>query len=293
MAPEAKFRIRLASSADRQWRDLVNGVNFRLDEDRIPDAWRGYLPPLLRDLARVGTAVYVADRLVRRPRRRNGTGREIDVRVDVTSPAFWTTHTDLITGALSIVSNDLWNLQFGAAVAEPVQAGLFSEEDPIPLVCLYSGGLDSAGGLLNRLRHGVRSVVTVTVCHQPGQRRRVLRQLDAFRRRYHAQIIPIMVRATLRRAPLLKHQELSQRCRSFLFLAIGGAVATTVGASDVEIYESGVGILNLPPMTGMLVGGQGNAILPPRTGASDDRTCERRCGSTDRVLGTVRPPHQV
>ena len=263
MVPEAKCRIRLANSADRQWRDLVNGVNFRLDEDRIPEAWRGYFPPLLRDLARVGTAIHVADRLLRRPQRSHGTGRQIDVRVDVASPEFWTNHVDLIARTLSVVSNDVWNLQFGAGVAEPAQAGLFDEGDPMPLVCLYSGGLDSAGGLLNRLRDGVRSVVAVTVCHQPGQRRRVLRQLDAFRRQYHAQIIPIMVRTALRRAPLLKHQELSQRCRSFLFLAIGGAVAATVGASDVEIYESGVGVLNLPAMTGMLVGARATRSCHP------------------------------
>lgn len=263
MVPEPKFQISLADSGERQWRDLVNGVNFRLDEDRIPQIWGGYLPPLLRDLARIGTAVYVSDRLTRRPRRSQGTGREIDLRVDVTSPEFWTRHADLITRILGVVSNDVWDLQFKAGITELAQVGLFGEGDPIPVVCLYSGGLDSAAGLLNRLRDGVRSVVTVTVCHQPGQRRRVLRQLDAFRRQYNAQIIPIIVRTTLRQAPLLKHQELSQRCRSFLFLAIGGAVAATVGASDVEIYESGVGVLNLPSMTGMLVGARATRSCHP------------------------------
>lgn len=261
MVPEAKFQISIAN-ADHTWRDLANGVNFRLDEDRIPQAWRGYLPPLLRDLARVGAAVYVTDRLTRRPQRSHGTGRRIEVRVDVTSPEFWTSQADLIARILGVVSNDVWDLRFRPGVTEPVQVGLFGEGDPTPLVCLYSGGLDSAAGLLNRLRDGARSVVTVTVCHQPGQRRRVLRQLDALRHQYRARIIPVMVRATLRHAPLLKHQELSQRCRSFLFLAIGGAVAATVGASDVEIYESGVGVLNLPSMTGMLVGARARSCHP-------------------------------
>lgn len=61
MFREAKFQISLAEDADHGWRDLVNGVNFRLDEG-----------------------------------------------------------------------------------------------EPPPLVCLYSGGLDSAAGLLNRLRDGQR-----------------------------------------------------------------------------------------------------------------------------------------
>jgi len=181
----------------------------------------------------------------------------------VTSPEFWSSHLDLLVRILGVVSNDVWDLQFRTGTTEPAQAGLFAAESPAPLVCLYSGGLDSAAGLLNRLRDGVRSAVTVTVCHQPDQRRRVLRQLESFRRRYNARIIPIFVRTTLRHAPALKHQELSQRCRSFLFLAIGGAVAATIGAGEVEIYESGVGVLNLPSMTGMLVGARATRSCHP------------------------------
>ena len=263
MVREAKFQISLVDCVDHRWRDLMNGVNFRLDEDRIAQVWRGYLPPLLRDLARVGTAVYVTDRLMRRPSRSHGTGRKLALRVDVTSPEYWSRHADVLARILGVVSNDVWDLQFRAGTTEPAQVGLFAAETPAPVVCLYSGGLDSAAGLLNRLRDGVRSVVTVTVCHQPGQRRRVLRQLEAFRRQYSARIIPIFVRTTLRHAPALKYQELSQRCRSFLFLAIGGAVAATVGASDVEIYESGVGVLNLPSMTGMLVGARATRSCHP------------------------------
>jgi 7-cyano-7-deazaguanine synthase in queuosine biosynthesis len=263
MVREAKFQISLADCAAHRWHDLENGVNFRLDEDSIAQVWCGYLPPLFRDLARVGTAVYVTDRLLRRPRRSHGTGRQIALRVDVSSPEYWSHHTELLSRILGVVSNDLWDLQFRAGMPEPAQAGLFPVDSPAPLVCLYSGGLDSAAGLLNRLREGVRSVVTVTACHQPGQRRRILRQLETFRQHYGAHIIPIFVRTTLKRAPALKHQELSQRCRSFLFLAIGGAVAATVGAGDVEVYESGVGVLNLPSMTGMLVGARATRSCHP------------------------------
>jgi hypothetical protein len=40
-------------------------------------------------------------------------------------------------------------------------------------------------------------------------------------------------------------------------------LAATVGASDVEIYESGVGVLNLPSMTGMLVGARATRSCHP------------------------------
>ena len=200
---------------------------------------------------------------MRRPQRSHGTGRQIALGVDVTSPEFWSGHADLLARILGVVSNNTWDLQFRAGTIEPAQVGLFAAEDPAPLMCLYSGGLDSTAGLLNRLRDGIRSVVTVTACHQPGERRRIFRQIEALRRQYSARIIPIFVRTTLRQAAALKHQELSQRCRSFLFLAIGGAVAATVGAGEVEIYESGVGVLNLPSMTGMRVGARATRFCHP------------------------------
>lgn len=263
MFQEANFQIGLANSVDQRWHDLSNGVNFRLDEDRIAEVWRAYLPPVLRDLARVGASVYVTDRLVRRPWRGKGSGREMAIRVEVSSPEFWANQSDLIARILGTVSNDVWRFDFKTGVPLTAQAGLFGDGDEAPLVCLYSGGLDSAAGLANRLKSGVRSVVTVTACHQPGQRRRVLQQLQVLRHRYGARIVPILVRTTLKRAPALKDQELSQRCRSFMFLSIGGAVAATVGASGVEIYESGVGVLNLPSMTGMLVGARATRSCHP------------------------------
>jgi Queuosine biosynthesis protein QueC len=66
--------------------------------------------------------------------------------------------------------------------------------------------------------------------------------------------MPLFVRTTLLNSPLLKHQETSQRTRSLLFLALGAAAADVAGVSSVEIYESGVGALNLPLLAGMNVG---------------------------------------
>jgi len=43
MFREAKFQLSLAEDADHGWRDLVHGVNFRLDEDRIAQVWCSYL----------------------------------------------------------------------------------------------------------------------------------------------------------------------------------------------------------------------------------------------------------
>src|SRR5262249_46494804 len=47
-------------------------------------------------------------------------------------------------------------------------------------------------------------------------------------------------------------EERSQRCRPFLFAAVGGVVAAMQGAGSVEVFESGVGAINLPLMAGMV-----------------------------------------
>jgi hypothetical protein len=61
----------------------------------------------------------------------------------------------------------------------------------------------------------------------------------------------------------MNQQELTQRGRSFLFAALGGAVAFETGVDSVEVYENGVGIINLPTMTGMLVGGRATKSAHP------------------------------
>jgi hypothetical protein len=51
---------------------------------------------------------------------------------------------------------------------------------------------------------------------------------------------------------LRRKEERSQRSRSFLFAAAGATAAVMSGTSAVEVYESGVGAINLPLMAGMV-----------------------------------------
>jgi hypothetical protein len=61
----------------------------------------------------------------------------------------------------------------------------------------------------------------------------------------------------------MSEQELTQRTRSFLFCAIGGAVAWASKASVVEMYESGPGAVNLPTLAGMICGGRNSKSSHP------------------------------
>jgi 7-cyano-7-deazaguanine synthase in queuosine biosynthesis len=247
---------------------LRSGIHFRLDEDRICQALWTDLPLRARDLARIGMAVYVADRLMKRDRRRqlHGPTRDPAVVIDVHEPDFWNSHevNDALRRAVERLSEDVWELRFEGIRRERHCQRSFNLRYPeIPVVCLYSGGLDSAAGLATRLRSAQQSVVCVTARHQAQQRKKVTGQLRRMARHYGALIDPLLIRTTLMNAPRMSAQELSQRCRSFLFLCLGGAVACAVGAPAVEVYENGVGIMNAPPMTGMLAGARGTKSTHP------------------------------
>jgi len=241
---------------------LYAGIDFRLDEQALAKSLSGSPRSRIRDLLRVAMAIYIADRLSRRDRKSGVRGpyRQLSVSVQVSEPDFWSAEPilGLIGWIAEFLSDDTWELRFvplpGSGSGTRQRSLDFAGSSP--LICLYSGGLDSAAGLAGRLREHKGQVVVVTANHQAGQSRRVAEQLDTLKVRYAADLYPTCVRTTLVNAPRMSSQELSQRCRSFLFCALGGVVASMVGASTVELYENGVGAVNLPPMTGMLLGGR-------------------------------------
>ena len=129
----------------------------------------------------------------------------------------------------------------------------------VPVVCLYSTGLDSTAGLATRLQSGAAEVIPVLVRHQVGQAGLASWQLKRLRRHFGLrdyQLSPVTtgMRAYPSKMRLLgiEDEEYTQRCRCFLFASVGGVVAAILGASFVEIYESGIGAVNLPLMSGMV-----------------------------------------
>ena len=71
---------------------------------------------------------------------------------------------------------------------------------------------------------------------------------------FGTQIEPLIVKVAMMwpSAAEEKLQERSQRSRSFLFTALGAITAIMHGQRTVEMFESGVGAINLPLMAGMV-----------------------------------------
>ncbi len=99
-----------------------------------------------------------------------------------------------------------------------------------------------------------RLTIPVTIKHQPLQQKLVRKQYRLLKKRIGANIEPLVVRVRMNRPAGVKwgEQERSQRARSFLFAAAAGLAAALVGASNVEVFESGIGSLNIPLMAGMV-----------------------------------------
>jgi 7-cyano-7-deazaguanine synthase in queuosine biosynthesis len=256
------FDISFWSGSRPKTVDLRAGKHFRFDLDAVNTFCLQDLPARLVDLLRIASSIYVVDRLVkRRPKQgMKKPSRTIGVKVSVLDAGFWNDSEvrDAIQEVVDFVSGDFWDIEFAADNSRFWRTGrLFPDpyHDQSPLVCLYSGGLDSAAGFAARIAASPgKPVLPVTVWHQPRQHRLVSDQLKLLRDQFKVPVDPLIVRVAMIWSPKLDRalEERSQRCRSFLFASLGAIAAIMHGQQVVEVLESGIGAINLPLMAGMV-----------------------------------------
>ena len=217
----------------------------------------------LLDLLRIASAVFFTDRMIPRDRRGgpNSWSRAISLALQVEDMEFWSdpTTNQWLHEALQFVSGDNWAIRFspritGRTTGIPWQQSLASRLFPdSPRLCLYSGGLDSAAGLAHQLSlPNTKPIVPITVSHRSDLEGMVKNQVRAigkvFGRELHSVCVPFEMTSPTK---LVASEETSQRSRAFLFVASGAAVADGFGMSELEMFESGVGAINVPLLAGM------------------------------------------
>ena len=217
-----------------------------------------HLNPRLVDLLEIAAYVYTADGSTLRASGRweadaiEPWRRDFRIVIRVRDLDFWTRPdvSLLLHKTLSVLSDDHYSIEFQRLTADrPQQEYLqFSDQSEWPFtgvsrVCLFSGGLDSLSGALDMIS---RSEPLVLVSHRSvaplDKRQRDL--VKAVRERYPAAKllhIPVWVNKSGHLG-----REFSQRTRSFLFSALGCAVAHSVKADGIRFFENGVVSLNLP-----------------------------------------------
>lgn len=239
------------------------GLDFALSERALLECVPQHPSRRTFDLLRIASSMFFTDRIVKRKRRGGPASwpRRMSLSIEVNEPEFWKDQSnyDQLVDVLSFVSGDSWSLSFDRQTDEyrthvEWQPPLCSDIYPSnPRLCLYSGGLDSAAGLAMQLSElNGDSVVPITVRHRSDLAEKVRSQIKSLHHHFGGELHPVVVPFEMRSpAKLVRSEETSQRSRAFLFVAVGAAVADGFGASQLEMYESGVGAINAPLLAGM------------------------------------------
>ncbi|HRE88474.1 MAG TPA: 7-cyano-7-deazaguanine synthase [Myxococcota bacterium] len=233
-----------------------------------PDAhtWLGALDVAERDLFRVGSAILGCDRLSSRNRDGQRWQRTIHLDLTLEEPARWRPHTELLAELLCFLTDDAWHLEFQHGSLPPQQPRLPLADFEPTGVALFSGGLDSAVGLLARSRSSTdqaRQLLAVCIhgsTQQRAHREKTFNHVVA--RGANAHFLPF--HNALRKRDKTLVYEGTQRSRCFFFLAAGAVAASQKRVPTVEVYEPGVGAINLPLCSGQ-VGAEATRALHPRT----------------------------
>ena len=230
------------------------------------------------DLLRIAAGTYVVDRISKRKKRGDNEDgiRKLRLVFEVRDFAFWKRSeiNESLTEVLSFLTDDDWSLDFEHMQRAPGDLGHQNFLDlPRPFqprhAALYSGGLDSAAGLANRILQGANDFMLVTVGHHSGLHRRVHEQLYGNKRRKGLSTLVSdsktgaikLLHSTLTtsleggKSKRMRQQEKTQRTRAFFFCAAAAIAAKAYSLEDIEMFENGVGAVNLPLMTGMLGSG--------------------------------------
>ncbi|GJQ27738.1 MAG: hypothetical protein HBSAPP02_27700 [Phycisphaerae bacterium] len=273
-----------SSAGVTKLRTAGSGKNVRLELDEVGRQLNRNIAPALIDLVEIASLVYIADQVQHRGadevENMGATWRrrmrfEIPVRV----PSLWRTAeiSDSLVELLSFLSEDEYDFTFTQYKHPPaldayLSFGKLAAETPPETVVLFSGGLDSLGGVLEEVVRDKRSALLIT--HEPTTklrgRHRTLRSMVA-----NATDGPVPQFITVRvNKKDQKEREYTQRARSFLYASLAVAAARMADLNAIRFFENGVVSLNLP-VSPQVVGSRATRTTHPRVLA-----CMRRLFSS-------------
>ncbi len=200
------------------------------------------------DLLNLATTVFAADVCIFRNFGEDRWGREITIHVPVEDPELWNGAAGVVTELLGFLTGDYWSLAVRGR--EPVA----SDDDALPgerpeVVSLFSGGLDSRVGAVDRLAAGRRVALVghygagMTHTYQG----RVAAVLEG---EYPGRTSLLLFHLQPPAIEGLDGRETTMRSRSFLFFALGIGAANRIGRGvPVYVPENGLISLNVPLTT--------------------------------------------
>jgi len=213
-----------------------------------------WLPDRFLDLLQLAAYVFAADRLAPRGSRDaveyQSWAREFHFIIRVRDLDFWQSEDTMeaLSEVLIYMTGDrAWSFDFQPLTDGSVDTLFCSEEfklvtSPTSIV-LFSGGLDSLGGAVDRLERSTDHVCLVSHQSSPRQVKSQDSLANALAARYPDRTSHYRFPCTLK-SPAISREE-TQRTRSFLFTAIAFSLAKALGQEKVFLYENGITSLNL------------------------------------------------
>lgn len=231
--------------------------NFYVRDEEILGLFGSEIDSLHLDWIDLAIAVYIADRLSLREveKHRSYWKRTFNLKVAVRNLEIWL-NQDVQTELkkiLNFYTDDDWEFEFVELVNDErlkaINNKLPLPPDKNPRVALFSGGLDSFAGIAQQLYNDKESSF-ILVSGRTNSRQEFLQkqQVTELRRNYQEQeiihhIIDFGFNWNGGEHP---KEENSQRTRGFVFTTLGAVTALNAGINKLEIYENGIGAINLP-----------------------------------------------
>jgi 7-cyano-7-deazaguanine synthase in queuosine biosynthesis len=207
--------------------------------------------PDVRDFRDITVMSYILDALSRRKNSTDYWSREFDCVFPVRNVELWKSNEDSLSRLLATLAGDQYRYEWLSAVGLPAHPKHRARiPQGLDAVCLFSGGIDSLLGAYRLLQDGKRLLL---VGHQ-SEPASASAQTELFRhltRLFPKQASLIQFRVAVSRSenPLFtipEPDEDTHRVRSFLFLGLAVAVASTAGLQEIYMPENGLIALNPP-----------------------------------------------
>lgn len=230
-------------------RDRESRVGLTVDDSKFRYRVQQEFPSIIADLIDLAVAIHATDRLSFQSLRQEQT--RIRVILPVRHPELLSAipFQDKLSSLLEWATGSRWLFDFSKRLdlGRIIEQPLLSSTDPhIDEVTLWSGGLDALAGLYTRLKanHEKSFMLFGT-----GSNDNVLdRQNQVFKVLKHSFSDRLnLCQVPIRFSESRLHQKNNiPRARGVVFTLLGSACAYLMGQRVLNLYENGVGAINLP-----------------------------------------------
>lgn len=225
---------------------------------RIPKLVKkvGYIPDRYLDFLELASYVFCADRYVSRGDLSSpyftGWQRHFKHIIAVRDYDFWSDSNvqSLLESLLSFMSGDDHSFEFHPGHSTP-KAHMFDGPEFYPQIkrdvqiAMFSGGLDSTSGAVDILVNSQRNLILASHVSQTGLKKTQNCIVGELKDSFPGRVSHLMFECHLSGGK--RAREETQRTRSFLYAAVGAAIARACHQRELLFFENGILSINLPP----------------------------------------------